>query len=106
MVQRDEDGLSVPRLLLSRLLVQPRGGERRQRETHGATARRDPKDHRLPTTLCHGRRVVGMRVEGDETNTGRTQVCGCSISPTSTRAMDDDVTTDPERSACRNRVRA
>ena len=105
MVQRDEDGLSVPRLLFSRLLVQPRGGERRQRETHGATARRDPKDHRLPTTLCHGRRVVGMRVEGDETNTGRTQVCGCSISPTSTRAMDDDVTTDPERSACRNRVR-
>ena len=58
MVQRDEDGLSVPRVLFSRLLVQPRRGERRQRETHGATARRDPKDHRLPTSLCHSRRAV------------------------------------------------
>ena len=45
VVQRDEDGLSVPRLLFSWLLVQPRRGERRQRETHDATARRDPKDN-------------------------------------------------------------
>ena len=105
MVQRDEDCLSVPRLLFSRLLVQPRRGECRQRETHGATTHRDPKDHRLPTSLCHSRRAVGMRVERDETNPGRTKVSGCCISPTSTRAMDDDVATDPERSACRNRVR-
>ena len=81
MVQRDEDGLSVPRLLFSRLLVQPRRGERRQRETHAATARRDPKDHCLPTSLCQSRRAVGMRVERDETNPGRTKVSGCCISP-------------------------
>ena len=105
MVQRDEDGLSVPRLFFSRLLVHSRRGERRQRETHGATACRDPKDHRLPTSLCQGRRAVGMRVERDETNPGRTKVSGCCISPTSTRAVDDDVATDPERRACRNRVR-
>ena len=63
------------------------------------------KDHRLPTSLCQGRRAVGMRVERDETNPGRTKVSGCCISPTSTRAVDDDVATDPERRACRNRVR-
>ena len=105
MVQRDEDGLSVPRLFLPWLPVHSRRGERRQRETHGATARRDPKDHRLPTSLCQGRRAVGMRVERDETSPGRTKVSGCCISPTSTRAVDDDVATDPERRACRNRFR-
>ena len=85
--------------------VHSRRGESRQRETHGATARRDPKDHRLPTSLCQGRRAVGMRVERDETRSGRKTVSGCCISPTSTRAVDDDVTTDPERCACRNRIR-
>ena len=105
MVQRDEDGLSVPRLFFPWLPVHSRRGERRQRETHGATARRDPKDHRLPMSLCQGRRAVGMRVERDETSLDRTKVSGCCISPTSTRAVDDDVATDPERCACRNRVR-
>ena len=105
MVQRDEDGLSVPMLFLPWLPVQSRRGERRQRKTHGVTAGRDPKDHRLPTSLCQGRRAVGMRVERDETSPGRTKVSGCCISPTSTRAVDDDVATDSEWRACRNRVR-
>ena len=83
----------------------PEKGERRQRETHGATTRRDPKEHRLPTSLCQGRQAVGMRVERDETRSGRKTVSGCCISPTSTRAVDDDVATDTERRACRNRVR-
>ena len=85
--------------------MHPRRGERRQRETHGTTARRDPKDHRLPMSLCQGRRAVGMRVERDETRSDRTKVSGCCISPTATRAVDDDIATDPERRACRNRVR-
>ena len=65
------------------------------------TARRDPKDHRLPTSLCQGRRAVGMRVERDETRSGRKTVSGRCISTTTTRAVDDDVATDPERRACR-----
>ena len=81
--------------------VHTRRGERRQRETHGATARRDPKEHRLPTSLCQGRRAV----ERDEKRSGRKKVSGCCISPTPTRAVDDDVATDPDRRACRNRVR-
>ena len=85
--------------------VNPRRGERRQRETHGATARRDPKEHRLPSSLCQGRRAVGMRVERDETRSGRKKVSGCCISPTPTRTVDDDIATDPKRRACRNRVR-
>ena len=52
-------------------LVHPTGGERPQRETHGPTARRDPKEHRLPMSLCQGRRAVGMRVERDEKRPGR-----------------------------------
>ena len=40
-------------------------GERRQREIHGPTACRDPKEHRLPTSICQGRRAVRMRVERD-----------------------------------------
>ena len=46
-----------------------------------------------------------MRVERDEMSPDRTKVSGCCISPTSTRAVDDDVATDPERRACMNRVR-
>ena len=105
MVQRDEDGLSVPRLFLPRLSVHPRRGQFRQRETHGRTARRDPKDHRLPTSLRQGRRAVGMRVERDETRSARKTVSGRCISPTSTRSVDDDVATDLERCARWNRVR-
>ena len=105
MVQRDEDGLSVPRLFLPRLSVHPRRGQFRQRETNGRTARRDPKDHRLPTSLRQGRRAVGMRVERDETRSARKTVSGRCISPTSTRSVDDDVATDPERRARWNRVR-
>ena len=63
MVQRDEDGLSVPRLFLPRLSVHSSGGQFHQRENHDRTARRDPKDHRLHTSLRQGRRAVGMRVE-------------------------------------------
>ena len=85
--------------------MHPTKGERRQRETHGPTARRDTKEHRLATSLCQGRRAVGMRVEGNEKRSGRTKVSGCCISPTPTRAVDDDVETDPERRGCRNRVR-
>ena len=51
--------------------VHPTRGERHQRETHGPTARRDPKDNRLPTSLCQGRRGVGMRVKRDEKKSGR-----------------------------------
>ena len=105
MVQRDEDGLSVPRLFLPRLSVHPRRGQFRQRETHERTARRDPTDHRLPTSIRQGRRAVGMRVERDETKSDRKTVSGRCISPTSTRSVDDDVTTDSERCACWNRVR-
>ena len=106
MVQRDKDGLSVPLVLLPRLPVHSRRGQFRQRETHGTTARRDPKDHRLPTSLRQGRRAVGMRVERDETRSGRKTVSGRCISPTSTtRAVDDDDATDPERCAHWNRVR-
>ena len=43
-----------------------------------------------------------MRVEIDETRSDLSKVSVCCISPTSTRAMD---ATDPERRACRNRVR-
>ena len=54
--------------------VHPSRVQRRQRETHGSTARRDPKEHRLPTSLCQGRRAVGMRVERDEKRSGRVDV--------------------------------
>ena len=53
------------------LPVHTRRGEHRQRETHGATTRRDRKEHRLPTSLCQGRRAVGMRVERVETRSDR-----------------------------------
>ena len=52
------------------------------------------------------RRVVGMRVEKDETRSCREKVSGCCISATTSRTMYDDVATDPERRACRNRVRS
>ena len=66
-------------------------------------ARRDPKEHRLPTSLCQ---VVGMRVERDEKRSGCEKVSGCCISATTSRTIDDDVATDPERRAYRNRVRS
>ena len=97
MVQRDEHGVSVPRMFLPRSPVLGSRNERRQRETHDPTARRDPKEHRLPTSLCQGRRVVGMRVERDEKRSGREKVSGCRLSATTPRAVDDDVATDPER---------
>ena len=74
-------------------------------ERHDGYARRDPKEHRLPTSLCQGRRDVGMRVERDEKRYDREKVSGCCLSSATTRAVDDDVTTDPDRRACRNRVR-
>ena len=46
-----------------------------------------------------------MRVERDETRSARKTVSGRCISPTSTRSVDDDVATDPERRARWNRVR-
>ena len=52
VVQSNEHGVSVPRLLLPWSPVHPTRCECRQRETHGPTARRDPKEHRLPTSLC------------------------------------------------------
>ena len=97
MVQRDEHGVSVPRMFLPRSTVLGSRNERRQRETHDPNARRDPKEHRLPTSLCQGRRVVGMRVERDEKRSGREKVSGCCLSATTPRAVDDDVATDPER---------
>ena len=107
MVQRDEHGVSVPWMFFSWSLVHPSRGQGRQRETHGSTARRDPKEHRLPTSLCQGRRAVGMRVERGEKRSGRETVSGCCISATTSRAMDDDVADpDPERRAYRNRVRS
>ena len=105
-MQRDEDGLSVPRLFLPRLSVHSSRGQFRQRENHGRTARRDSKDHRLPTSLRQGRRAVGMRVEKDETRSARKTVSGsCVPTTTSTRSVDDDFATDPEWRARRNRVR-
>ena len=47
--------------------MHPTRGERRERETHGSTTRRYPKEHRL----CQSRRAVGMRVEIDEKRSGR-----------------------------------
>ena len=105
MVQSNEHGVSVPRLSLPWSAVQPIRGERRQLETHEPTARRDPKKHRLPTSLCEGRQDVGIRVEIYEKRPGREKVSGCCISPATTRAVDDDVSTDPNRLACRNGVR-
>ena len=107
-MQRDEDGLSVPRLFLPRLSVHSSRGQFRQRENHGRTARRDPKDHRLPTSLRQGRRAVGVRVEKDETRSSRKTVSGRRVpttTTTSTRSVDVDFATDPERRARRNRVR-
>ena len=91
MVQRDEHGVSVPRMFLPRLPVLGSRNERRQRETHDPTAHRDPKEHRLPTSLCQGRRVVGMRVERDEKRSGRENVSGYRLSATTPRAVDDTV---------------
>ena len=51
---------------------------------------RDPKEYRVPTSLCQGRRAVGMRVERDETRSSCKEVGGFCISPTPTRAVDDD----------------
>ena len=99
MVQRDEHGVSVPRMFLPWSPVLGSRNERRQRETHDPTARRDPKEHRLPTSLCQGRRVVGMRVERDEKRSFREKVSGCCLSTTTPHAVDDDVATDPERRA-------
>ena len=76
--------------------MHPTIGERHQWETHGSTTRRDSKEHRLPTSLCQSRRAVGMRVERDEKRSGREKVSGCCISATTTRAVDDDVATDPD----------
>ena len=50
----------------------------------------------LLTSLCQGRRAVGMRVEREEKRSGRENVSGCCISATTTRAVDDDVATDPD----------
>ena len=94
MVQRDEHGVSVPRMFLPRSPVLGSRNERRQRETNDPTARRE---HRLPTSLCQGRQVVGMRVERDEKRSGREKVSGCRLSATTPPAVDDDVATDPER---------
>ena len=97
MVQRDEHGVSVPRMFLPRSPVLGSRNERRQRKTHDLTARRDPKEHRLPTSLCQGRQVVGMLVEREEKRSGREKVSGCRLSATTLRAVDDDVATDLER---------
>ena len=49
--------------------MHPTRGSHRQRVTQGLNARRDPTEHRLPTSLCQGRR--GMRMKGDEERSGR-----------------------------------
>ena len=105
VVQSNEHGVSVPWFLLSWSPVHPTRGERRQWETHDPTARRDPKEHRLPTSLCQSRRAVGMRLERYEKRSCRKKVSGCCISSATARAVDDDVTADPDRRACRHRVR-
>ena len=67
-----------------------------------------PRPERTPSTyvILSRRRAVGMRVETrDEKRSDREKVSGCCISATTPRAVDDDVATDPERRACRNRVR-
>ena len=66
-----KNGISVPRIFLPWSHVLISRNERRQRETHGPTACRDPKEHRLPKSPCQGRRAVGMRVEKDEKRSGR-----------------------------------
>ena len=92
-MQYNKDGVSVPRMFLPWAPVLGSRNERRQRETQGPTARRDPKEHRLPTSLCQGRRAVGMRVERDEKISDREEVSGCCISATVPCAVDDDVAT-------------
>ena len=59
VVQSNEHGLSIPRMLLPWTPVHPTRGEGCQRETHDPTARRDPKEHRLHTSLCQGGRAMG-----------------------------------------------
>ena len=98
-MQRDEHGVSVPRVFLTWSPVLASINERRQRETHDPTAYRDPKEHRLPTSLCQGRRVVGMRVERVEKTSVREKVSGCCLSTTTPRAVDDEVVTDRQRRA-------
>ena len=105
VVHSNEHGVSVSILLLPWSPVHTTRGERRQRKTHGATARRGPKEHRLPTSLCQSRRTVGMQLERYEKRSVRENVYGCCISSATTRTVDDYVTTDPDRSACRNRFR-
>ena len=103
-MQHNRDGVLVPHIFLPWSPVLGSRNERRQRETHVPTARRYPKEHRLSTSLCQSRRAVGMRVERDEKRSGRETLSGC-ISTTTPSAADDDVATDPEWRACRNRVR-
>ena len=47
-----------------------------------------------------------MRVEREEKRSGREKVYGCCISATTSRAMDDDVATDPGWRAYLNLVRS
>ena len=96
MVQSNEDGISVPWILLSGATMHRTRAERRQRETHDPTPRRDPKEQSQPTYLCQGRRAVGMRVESHEKRPGRENVSGCCLSSSTTCEEDDDVTTNPD----------
>ena len=95
MVQPKKDGVSVQWLLLPWSSVTQARGEHRQHET----ARRDPKKHRLLTSLREGHRAVGMRVEIHEKRPGREKVYGHRTSLLTTRPMDDDVTADLDRRA-------
>ena len=66
-MQHNKDGVSIPRMFLPWSPMLGSRNERRQRETHGLNVFRDPKEHRLPTSLCQRRRrAVGMRLERDE----------------------------------------
>ena len=71
VMHSNEYGVSVAWMLLPWTLVHPTRGERRQRETHDPNARRDPKEHRLHTSLCQGRRAMGMRMERREKRSSR-----------------------------------
>ena len=93
MVQRDEHGVSVPWMFFFMVTLVPVKRSTPSTGNPWFNCSPRPERHRLPTSLCQGRRVVGMLVERDETRSGREKVSGCCISSTTSRTVDDDVRT-------------
>lgn len=71
-------------------------GEHHQGATQGLAPHRNMKEHRLPASLCHGRRAMGIRVERGKKRSGRETV--------SRRRVPRNVTADRGRRACRYSV--